>query len=227
MPREAPISFRLSPADENVVDAFAAAQAALRSGGVVAVATDTFYGLAVDPRDPAAIARLLRLKRHPPGRGVLLLAASAAQVREVARCEGVAEIERLIPLWPAPLTLILPLRQGVSLSGCPAGTVALRVPSAVAPRRLAAELGFPVTGTSANPAGEPAAVAAAEVRRYFGAGIAVLLDGGRAPGGSPSTLLDLSGPEPILRRVGGVSREAIEAVLGQPIAVSPGGNHPG
>jgi L-threonylcarbamoyladenylate synthase len=217
---EAPRSFRLSSAADGDAGAYAVAVAALRLGSVVALPTDTFYGLAVDPRDPEAIARLLALKGYPPGRAVLLLAASTDQVRDVANCGGGVELERLIPIWPAPLTLILPLRQGLALTGCPAGSVAVRVPSAEAPRRLAAELGFPVTGTSANPAGAPEAVTAPEVRRYFGADVAVLLDGGQTPGGTPSTLLDLSGPEPVLRRPGGVSREAIERALGRAIAAS-------
>ena len=214
---EAPVSFCLSSAACRAADAYAVAGTALRSGRVVAIPTDTFYGLAVDPRDPLAIARLLELKGHPPGRAVLLLAASADQVREVARCDGGAEIERLIGLWPAPLTIVLPLRQGMELSGCPGGTVALRVPNAEEPRRLAADLGFPVSGTSANPAGASPAVTALEVRRYFGAGVAVLLDGGTTPGGSASTLVDLSGPVPLLRRAGGVSREAIEEALGRSV----------
>jgi L-threonylcarbamoyladenylate synthase len=220
MPREAPILYRLAAAGGEAERGFEGALAALRAGLVVAVPTDTFYGLAVDPREPAAVARLLHLKGHPPGRAVLLLAASPDQVRGMANCEGAAEIERLISLWPAPLTLILPLRQGVVLSGCPAGTVAVRVPRAEAPRRVAADLGFPVTGTSANPAGALPAVDAAEVRRYFGAGVAVLLDGGKTPGVAPSTLLDLSGPEPLLRRAGGVSRAAVEEALGRSIVVS-------
>jgi len=219
MLREATVSFRLPSPGENAGSAIAAAVAALCSGRVVAVPTETFYGLAVDPRDAAAVARLLALKGHPPGRALLLLAASTEQVRAVASCEGNAAAERLIRLWPAPLTLILPLRDGVVLSGCPAGSVALRVPSAEPPRRLAAGLGFPVTGTSANPAGAPPACEAQEVRRYFGAGVAVLLDGGRTPGETPSTLVDLSGPEPLLRRPGAVARDAVERALGRSIGV--------
>jgi L-threonylcarbamoyladenylate synthase len=151
---------------------------------------------------------------------VLLLASSPEQVREVARCEGNQAAERLMRLWPAPLTLILPLRKGVVLSGCPAGTVALRVPAAEPPRRLAADLGFPVTGTSANPAGAPPACEASEVRRYFGAGVAVLLDGGRTPGEKPSTLVDLSGHEPLLLRPGGVERGALERALGRSLTLA-------
>lgn len=224
MRMEAPISFRLDSAGGQGIEAFAAGLAALRSGGVVALPTDTFYGLAVDPRDPGAIARLLQLKGHPPGRAVLLLAASIDQVRRVADCEGVAAFDRLTLLWPAPLTLILPLQSGVVLSGCPEGTVAVRVPNAAAPRRLAADFGFPVTGTSANPAAAPPASTAAQVRRYFGGGVAVLLDGGSTPGGAPSTLVDLAGREPLLRRPGGVSQTTLERALGRSIASVRGGD---
>jgi len=215
---EAPLSFRLGARAVHGDDPFAVALAALRAGAVVALPTDTFYGLAVDPRDGAAIKRLLELKGHPPGRAVLLLAASLEQVHAVAEFDGVAGVEPLGRLWPAPLTLILPLRMGLTLTGCPEGSVAVRIPDAHPPRRLATDLGFPITGTSANPAAAAPAVTATEVRSYFGAGVAVLLDGGPTPGGSASTLVDLSGAEPVLRRSGGVAREVIERALGRPLA---------
>ena len=187
----------------------------LRSGGVIALPTETFYGLAVDPASTTGVTRLLELKGYPLGRSLLLLADSLDQANELCHLRRSASALALADaFWPGPLTLVLPAVQGIDLPACPLGSVAVRVPGAEAPRRLARELGRPVTGTSANTAGAPPAECAADVRTAFPTGLELILDGGATPGGKPSTLLDLTGSRPRMLREGAVSRSQLEELLG-------------
>jgi len=195
-----------------------AARDSLRAGGIVGVATETYYGLAADPADAGAVSRLLALKGHPAGRPILLLAAGVEQVAALCDIDAAPGAACLAAaFWPGPLTLVLPLRPGRTLPACPSGTVALRVPGLAVPRSLAAALGSPITGTSANPAGAAPPVTARQVADYFPVGLAMILDCGPAPGEEPSTLLDLSGAGPRLLRAGRVTRQALEAKLGRVI----------
>jgi L-threonylcarbamoyladenylate synthase len=189
------------------------AVASVRAGDVVALPTETFYGLAVDPRSAAAVERLLALKGHGAGRAVLLLAADVAQVDAVARLhEAEGAVSLAARFWPGPLTLVLAARG--RLPAGPGGTLAIRVPGARWGRQLAAACGHPVTGTSANPAGGAPATSAAGVIAHFPRGVDRVVDGGATPGGAPSTLLDLTGNRPRLLRAGRVARPDLESVLG-------------
>jgi L-threonylcarbamoyladenylate synthase len=179
------------------------AVAALRREGVVAFPTETFYGLAADPRSPVAVRKVFSLKRRPPDQPLPLIAASVAQVRDhVGVMTPLAE--RLASKgWPGPLTLILPasrhLCDDVHLG---TGRVAVRVPGHAVARALADSAGHAVTSTSANFSGEAAASTAEEVSSAFGDTIDVLIDGGRTPGGLPSTIVDATSDRPLLVRAG-------------------------
>lgn len=181
------------------------AVAALRRGAVVAFPTDTLYGLAVDPRQPAAVERLFAVKGRPSERAVPLIASDLAQVcRDLGELTGTARrlAERF---WPGPLSLVVAAPGSIA----PAvhgdlGTVAVRVPAHPVARLLAALLDFPVTATSANRSGAPPATTPDEVEAALGAWIAVLVDAGPAPGGPPSTIVDARGPQPVLLREGAV-----------------------
>ena len=178
----------------------------LRSGEVVALPTETFYGLAVDPFNPSALRRLGTLKGKPEGSPVLLLLASTVQLDLVAGRLPETFLKLTETFWPGPLTLVVRASEELpaEVSGG-RGTVGVRVPGLGLPRRLAAQLGRPVTGVSANLHGESPCRTALAVVRAFEAGVALVLDGGPAPGGAPSTVLDLSGPEPRVIRAGAVS----------------------
>jgi L-threonylcarbamoyladenylate synthase len=196
----------------------------LRAGGLVALPTETFYGLAVDPRSPSAVRRLLELKGYGEGRSLLLLAADREQVSALARLDEEPWALRLAEaFWPGPLTLVLALRR--DLPACPRGTVAVRIPGRTAARQVAAALGHALTGTSANHRGRPAASTAADVVAGLGAAVDLVLDGGPAPGGVPSTIVDPSGPRPALIRAGRIPTAEVEAVLGCRLRV-PGGGRP-
>ena len=185
------------------------AAAHIRRGEVVAMPTDTVYGLAVDPFQPGAVRRLLRLKRRPETKPILLLVESLRQVKALAE-SAPESLDRLAArFWPGPLTVVLAARPSISaLITAGAGTVAVRIPGSLLARELIRALGGPVTGTSANLSGRPAAQTAAQVRQQFPAGLALILDGGPARSAALSTIVDLTGTPRIIRQ-GAVPASAV------------------
>ncbi|MEO7271418.1 MAG: L-threonylcarbamoyladenylate synthase, partial [Vicinamibacterales bacterium] len=135
----------------------AQAGAILAAGGVVAFPTDTVYGLAADPRQPGAVDRLYEAKGRDRGIAMPLIAASFEQAHAAALF-GPAEQRLAEAFWPGPLSIIVPATVSIApaLRG-PGGTVAIRVPDHAVARALAQALGFPITATSANLSGQPAA----------------------------------------------------------------------
>ncbi len=189
--------------DEPREDRLDEALASLSAGGVVALPTETFYGLAVDAGSVEALSRVNRLKGKDAGSAVLLLLSDRSQAGQVAG-QLPALFEQLAQkFWPGPLTLVVPAspRLAREVTGG-RGTVALRVPGLGLPRRLAALLGRPISGVSANLHGEPPCRTAGCVARAFPEGVDVVLDGGPAAGGAPSTVLDISGSRPRILREG-------------------------
>lgn len=186
------------------------------AGGIAAFPTDTLYGLAVDPRQDAAVNALFTIKGREPGQPIPLIAADCDQVE---RCIGpLPELGRRLAgqLWPGPLTLVFeaaPRLAAVLHSST--GRVAVRVPAHPIAQGLAALVGHAVTSTSANRSGQPAPATAAEVIASLGGAVDVVLDGGPAPGGPPSTVVDVTGPVPVLLRVGAVPWERVLESLHQ------------
>jgi len=195
---------RLLPVDPSAPseDTLAEATRALRAGGIVALPTETFYGLAADPFLPGTLAAVNRLKGKDATSPILLLLADLAQALPLMAATPAA-FPSLAALWPAPLTLVVPASAAVppEVSGG-RGTVGFRVPALALPRLLAARLGGPVTGVSANRTGEAPPRRAAEVQEAFPEGLALILDGGDTVGEAPSTLVDLTGSPPRLLREG-------------------------
>lgn len=183
----------------------------LRDGGIVAVPTDTVYGLAVAMDTPDGIERLFEAKRRPTDRAVAVLLADREQAAAIATPTRLSR--RLAARWwPGGLTLVLEQRAGQPLPEALTGgrpTIGVRVPDHPAPRALAAALG-PLPTTSANVSGEPEARDATEIGRLFGGAIDLILDGGPAPGGPPSTVVDARGPEPLILREGAIPARLIE-----------------
>ena len=177
---------------------------ALREGGLVIFPTDTFYGLAADPRNTAAVERLFKVKRRSKELALPLIAADTAQVRLVGTLTPLGR-ELAEHFWPGPLTLIVEATSSVDplVLGC-GKSVAVRVPNHAVACALAGAFGYPLTATSANYSGNLAATAANEVVDSFKLEVDVLLDAGRTPGGMASTIVDVRGTEPILVRPGSV-----------------------
>jgi len=192
----------------------AAAIEVLRAGGIVALPTDTVYGIACDLAAPRGIERLFAAKSRPPDRAIMLLLADPAQADQIG---VVGEAARILAdaFWPGGLTLVVPRRPDVPLpAALTAGepTIGLRAPDHPAPRTLAAAVG-PLPTTSANVSGRPEARDAASVVAALGDAIDLVLDGGEARGGTPSTVIDCSGPRPGLIRRGAIDPARLAAVL--------------
>jgi L-threonylcarbamoyladenylate synthase len=175
----------------------------LRSGAVVAIPTDTVYGIAADLALPDAIERLFAAKRRPPEKAVAVLVADAGQAATLGDL-GPAATALARRFWPGGLTLVLPVRTGVRLPRVLAAgttTIGVRVPDHPCPRALAAVLG-PLPTTSANLSGEPDARDAGEVAALLGDAVALVVDGGPIHGGPASTVVDCSTARPGVRRGG-------------------------
>ena len=165
---------------------------ALNSGNVVALPTDTFYGLAVDPVNLAAVDRIYDIKQRARHKPLSLLIADVAQAYTLARCD--TAFDRLAErFWPGPLTIIvkagsrLPLRVTANT-----GNVALRVPEAPIARAVVTLLGIPITATSANLFGQPECTHAHAVFGQLGDKIPLIVDGGPTPRTTATTIVDLS-----------------------------------
>lgn len=186
----------------------------LRAGEIVALPTDTVYGIAADLALPDAIERLFAAKRRPPDRAVAVLLADTGQATALGEL-GPAARALAERFWPGGLTLVLRVRAGVRLprvlaAGSP--TIGVRVPDHPCPRALAAALG-PLPTTSANLSGRPDARDAAEVAARLGDAVALVIDGGPIRGGPASTVVDCTGDVPLIRRPGAVEPAAIADVL--------------
>jgi L-threonylcarbamoyladenylate synthase len=176
-----------------IVARVAAAAAALRRGEVVAFPTETYYGLAVDALDEAALARLFALKGRGAEKASALLVADMAMLAKLCAEVPARAMELAASHWPGPLTLALPARPGLPAAIVSEGFVAARVSSHEVAAALVQAAGLPITATSANPAGAPPARTAAEVANHFEGACLHILDGGQTPGGAPSTLVRLRG----------------------------------
>lgn len=185
----------------------------IRRGGIVAYPTETFYGLGALARDAGAVDRLARAKGRPDGKPLPLLAADRSQVEEVAVL-GEAALRLADAFWPGPLTLVVPARPGLpdAIAGG-TGTVGIRVPGSEVARALARLAGGAIVSTSANRSGEPPPAAPGELDPALAARLDLVLDGGRAPGGLPSTVVAVEGEGVRLVRDGAVPFGAVRAAL--------------
>jgi tRNA threonylcarbamoyl adenosine modification protein (Sua5/YciO/YrdC/YwlC family) len=184
---------RIHP-DEPEPELIARVVRALSAGQVVALPTDTFYGLAVDPINLRAVDRIYEVKSRARHKPLSLLIGDTAQAYGLAR-EIDSAFDRLAErFWPGPLTLIvkagtrLPLRVTANT-----GNVALRVPEAAIARAVVDGLGLPITATSANLRGMPECTDAGSVSVQLGDHIPLIVDGGPTLRSTPTTIVDLSG----------------------------------
>ena len=192
----------------------AAAIQVLRDGGIVALPTDTVYGICVALDTPDGVERLFRIKRRPADKGIVLLLDGLDQAAEL----GVMTPPALAlagACWPGGLTVVVPLRPDVSLPAAltsGAATIGLRVPDHQAARTLARTVG-PLPTTSANVSGLPEAPDAEAILAQLGDSIDLVLDGGSAHGGPASTVVDCTGALPGVLRGGAVRLTRIIEIL--------------
>lgn len=189
----------------------------LRQGGLVCYPTDTVYGIGAAAGDDAAVRRLFAVKGRPPDKAMPLLLAEASDAARVAEVTALAK--RLAArFWPGALTIVMrKVASYRSLALAGADTAALRVPDHDLVRAIVRTLGGPVTGTSANRAGAPAPLSAAEVAFQVGEMVDLIIDGGRSRSRLGSTVIDISRGDPEIVREGVVSKEEVEEALGQAV----------
>jgi L-threonylcarbamoyladenylate synthase len=207
-------TLRIDPA---AVDARALADIAslLARDGVMAYPTETFYGLGAAAFSAKAVSRVFKLKGRDPGKPLSVIASDLDMVGEIAGALPPLFWTLAEEFWPGPLTLVLKASPALPdfLTG-PGGSIAVRIPPLPWLRKLAYDISQPLTATSANLSGEPENSDPAGVVAAFGGKIELIVDGGTTPGGAPSTLLDLTSPEPRILRQGAVPEARLRAALG-------------
>lgn len=188
----------------------------LRSGGLVAIPTETVYGLAADATNEAAVRRIFKVKGRPSDHPLILHFADAKDIEPYAKRMPDAAHALAEAFWPGPLTLVLE-RSGRVLDVVTGGrpTVAVRVPASTLARTVIATLERPIAAPSANRFGRTSPTTAAHVRMDLGDAVDLVLDGGPASVGVESTIVDLTCTPPMILRKGGISVSAIEAVIGE------------
>jgi L-threonylcarbamoyladenylate synthase len=190
------------------------ARAVLGRHGIMAVPTETFFALAVNPFKAEALVRLFALKARSTEKPVLVMVAGPEMLNQVAReVPGLAR--RLMEkFWPGPLTIIFPSLPHLprQLTGG-TGTIGVRQPRQSLTCRLITELGHPITGTSANRAGCRPCVRGDEVAREFGDDLDLILDAGPCPGGLASTIVDVTGASPRLVRAGAIPPAELAEIM--------------
>jgi L-threonylcarbamoyladenylate synthase len=192
------------------------AVAHLTQGGVVAAATESFFGLLADVRQPGALEKVFSLKPRGADKGVPLLLPVPSAWAEVARHIPPLAVFLANEFWPGPLSIALPAREGLDSRIVLDGSVAVRWPGTCPAAKIAALVGAPLTASSANKPGEPPATDAESVRRSFpeaiASGVLFVLEG-TSPGGAPSTVIVVGDDGYKLAREARVARSELEAAV--------------
>ncbi len=186
----------------------------LSAGGLVAVPTETVYGLAAALSQEEALRRIYQVKQRPDSHPLIVHVADTLQARKLTTDFSETAKKLAEAFWPGPLTLVLPRSSAVPT--CITGgheTVGIRVPQHPVTLRLLQELRAPIAAPSANRFTRVSPTRASHVAVDLGEELDLILDGGPCEIGVESTVLDISGPQPTILRPGGISREALELVL--------------
>lgn len=184
----------------------------LKEGGIVAFPTDTVYGLGASVHHAQAIARIYEAKKRSRENPIPILIANMLDLRRVALSPPPMARRLAKHFWPGPLTLVVWRKPTLPEEISALSTVGIRVPDHPVAQALLTIAG-PLAVTSANKSAEPTACTAEEVFEGLGGRIDLILDGGRTPGGKPSTVVDCTQASPRLLREGPISEEEIREVL--------------
>jgi L-threonylcarbamoyladenylate synthase len=197
----------------------------LRAGGLVVFPTETVYGLGADAANADAVARVYAVKGRPSDHPIIVHLASADALDDYAHEANDATRALARACWPGPLTLVVRRRPGTIADAVTGGrdTVALRVPAHPVAHALLAAFGGGVAAPSANRFGRVSPTTAAHVRADLDGDVDAILDGGAATVGVESTIVDCTGAQPAILRLGGVTRAEVEAVLGHPVVLKTRG----
>jgi L-threonylcarbamoyladenylate synthase len=200
-------------------EAVAEAASILRAGGLVAIPTETVYGLAADAANGDAVARIFAAKRRPRFNPLICHVTDLAMAKRYGRLDDRAE-DFARRFWPGPLTLVVPLADGAPvhpLATAGLSTIALRAPKGPAHDVIRA-FGGALAAPSANRSGRLSPTKADHVIEQLGPAVALVLDAGSCAVGVESTVLSLAGESPRLLRPGGLATAALEAALGEPVS---------
>jgi L-threonylcarbamoyladenylate synthase len=210
-------------------EAVARAVALLRAGQVVALPTETVYGLAANALDAQAVLRVFEVKGRPAHNPVIVHVASIEMARRcVSNWPEIAQ-KLAVAFWPGPLTMVLPRAPEIPDIVTAGGrTVGVRWPSHSLVEEVIRSCGFPLAMPSANPASQISPTKASHVQKGLGGKIALIVDGGPAQVGIESTVVDLSQPSPQVLRPGMITLEALQRALGNNEAAwrAQDGRHP-
>lgn len=198
---------------EGRVAGIAAAVDAVRAGQCVVIPTDTVYGIGCDAFNNDAVAKLLATKRRGPDMPVPVLVGSWSTIQGLVREFNDTAKTLVEAFWPGGLSIVVPEAPSLPWNlGDTRGTVLLRMPNQPLAIELLRETG-PMAVSSANLTRNQPPVTASGARQQFGNNVPVYLNGGRAKVGEPSTIIDISGPHPVILREGAVTAERIGEVL--------------
>ncbi|MFZ5908102.1 MAG: L-threonylcarbamoyladenylate synthase [Nitrospirota bacterium] len=196
--------------------ALASALTILQQGGIVAYPTETFYALGVRFDLTGSLQTLYNIKKRPREKALPLIIGRREMLSLIAVPISRKTLSLLEKFWPGPLTLIMAAQKNLSeYLTAGTGTVAVRIPGQSFALALARAAGFPITATSANISGMPPATDAATVIQYFGNSIDLVVDGGETPGGSPSTIADVTGDDLRILREGAIKKERLYRFVGE------------
>jgi len=191
---------------------YASVRQVLHAGGVVAIPTETYYGLGVNPFDAAAVDRLIAIKGRPDGKPILVVIGERVQLDGlVERIPPAAQV-LMDAYWPGPLTIVFPANTRLPENlTAGTGTVGVRLTSFDPLADLLQQVG-PLTGTSANRSGAPAVCTAADVNQSLGNDVTLILDAGKTPGGSPSSIVSVCDGVELVRE-GAIDRRNLHCTL--------------
>ena len=187
----------------------------IREGGLVAIPTETVYGLGANGLDEAAVARIFEAKGRPQDNPLILHVANAAEIENLCHSIPEAAYRLAEKFWPGPLTMVLPAKDTVpqcTTAGLP--TVAVRCPDNAVTREIIRLSGCPIAAPSANISGKPSTTTAEHVMHDHNGKIDAVVDGGPCRVGLESTIVDLTEDRPRLLRPGGITPEQLIEVLG-------------
>ena len=181
----------------------------LKSGGIVAIPTDTVYGLGADPFNASAVQRLYTLKGRPDGKPIPLVLSSVDDVHRVAQNLPGYFFHLTDRFWPGGLTIIVEAKDLLPVLTAGGNTVGVRIPNNPLLLNILQAFGGPAAITSANLSGEPPATSVQEIGEELASRIDMIVDGGKTPGPIPSTVYDISVSPPLIRRHGVISEETL------------------
>ena len=189
----------------------------LRRGGVLAIPTESSYGLGADPRNRIGVEAIYRIKGREPRKPLPVVVADLAQLAGLGIDPDLSILKVLSACWPGPLTAVLPRKRPIAGSEIPAAagepTLAVRIPGHEGLRRLLAALGHGLTATSANLSGGEPVLDPAGAADLLAGEDAMVVDGGVLPGGPPSTLVAIEEAGPVVLRIGTFPVERLRELL--------------